>query len=312
MKRNEGKTNSSINTLYTSDALSNVLQVQDQPIHELEKPRLSLIIMLICFVSDIISFTNLLSPVLNDSKILIVVCVLGLVVAVDVAAVVLGFWYKKFSQGYNMNMLVLAVTVSAIVGGFTAYGYLRYKAKDMVLPKSSYAVNEMSAKTEEETNPLAGAVAVFMTILPILTSGVSFAVSFMASNPAQKELTKLEKEARLIRRENENYESQLHEFSQDPYTKEKAIKHEKVLCSNKIKEICERTKYEVDYSIEMLKEHLGTPEAISALSQPVYNELMKYLNDSSSDEIIERMISELELIDPDDTDDKGNPHIKVA
>ena len=312
MKKKLAINNSSMNTQDNTDALYAVLQEQDHPVHELEKPHLSLIIMLICFVSDIISFTNLLSPVLNDSKILIVVCVLGLIVAVDVAAVVLGFWYKKYTQGYNMNMLVLAVTVIAIFGGFTAYGYLRYKAKDMVLPKNSYAINEMSAKTGEETNPLAGAVAVFMTVLPILTSGVSFGISFMASNPAQKELTKLEKEACMLRRSNENYEAQLLEYSQDPYTKEKAVKHEKVLCTNKIKEICEKTKYEVDYSIEMLKEHLGTPEAISALSQPVYDELMKYLNDMSSDVIIERILSELELIDPDDSDDQGNPHIKVA
>lgn len=311
MKENKNTKPVSVVNQDDYDVIESILEKKNKPLSFCENPVASLAIMIICFIADMSLFTNLLSPLLNDSKEMIALGVCGLIIAVDLCAVWLGYMYKKHAQGYRVDKLVMITAIIMIVGGFIVYGCLRYQGRNIFFSSSSRATNLMTEKADsQKAHPMASMLSIFMAVLPVLTSGVSFVVSFLASNPAQKELTQIEKSIHKLVKELNKDEAMLTELLCDPCTKEKAERQEEVLFLNKIEDVCEKTKYEVDYSIMRIKEYIGTPEGISALSQPVYEDLSKYLNERSSEEIVNRlreeMIDEPKRIHPEDYGEAQN------
>lgn len=152
-------------------------------------PLITLFIMLACATLDISMLSTLFSNIVYDSTLQRFCATFGMFIAFDVAPIYLGIQYRNKVDGFEHNKVISGLLMTAFVAGCIMNLYLRYVFKDVALPASSFAGSDLTA-----TNPGALSWAIFCSVLPVITSIVSFSISYNNYRPLLLKLKKIDEE----------------------------------------------------------------------------------------------------------------------
>lgn len=234
-----------------------------------EHPAAALIVMLVCATLDFVMFKQLFASFLYDHVLIQWFSIIGCLIGFDLAPIYLGILVRKRNQGYRVDPLLLGLLILAFALAITGNIWLRIVMKDLVLPAaSSTGTSLFGAVTEEETsNPGALPYAIFSAALPIVTSLVSFGISYITSNPLKEKLKVLHTAQVELEDSIGQLEAILIEYEEDPdltgrLTAEDDEQYETFLGMTREKAVTY-----CDYVRERIKEHLGDPASSNELSK---------------------------------------------
>ena len=234
----------------------------------------SLIVMIVCGLADVAMFLQLFGAILYDSLFFRIAATLVLFIGFDFGPVYLGLQLRRHHDGMNVNVLLMWVFVIAFFLALGVSAYLRYYARDIILPADSYSGTE-------SVNPIAVPWFVFGSLAPLITSLVSFAISYFTYHPLQKEKERLEKAIARVKAEVLQARSILCEYEQEADLYEHLLlceegRYEAARCQAKNQGI-----YLCDLARERIKEHLGEPSSTNELSKTACQKILKELEETS-------------------------------
>lgn len=258
---NQGHLKFSLRTQLTED--------YGKPDSKWEHGMASVIIMVVCGVLDFVMFQQLFSSFLYDSVLVQMLSIIAMLIGFDLAPIYLGIVLKKRNQGINSGMIVAVLLGAAFTIAFIGNIVLRLAVKDMVLPDFSSSVTSTFGEvTETDTgSDLALLYALFASAMPVITSLVSFGVSYMSSDPLKMRLKKLMRDQIEIEDDIVEIEALLMEYESDPDHFERLLAEDEENYNNTLELIHEKTLFYCDYVRERLKEHLGDPTSTNELSK---------------------------------------------
>lgn len=250
-----------------------------------EHPMIAYLVMIVCAVLDFALFYQLLSKVLYDSPATMYMTTLGLLIGFDFAPCYLGMQYRRASQGYRVNRILMGVLAASFLLAFSVNFYLRLVMKDVALPDLSKSTSLLgTVSTEETSNPLALSFAVFAAVLPAVTSLCSFGVSYSTSDPLQKDIEVLDNELEMLEADLTQTGSVLTEYEADKDYYDRICRDDEARYKECIALACEKAMYYADYVRERIKEHLkDDPSGINELSKAQYDHLITLLRDRNSE-----------------------------
>jgi len=279
--------NSHSSTKYYSDVARRQVLASESEKTFLEKPVLSIALMVLCAFCDLAVFKSIMSHILYDSDLLIYVDCICFLVSLDVAPIILGACYKKKTQGYNVHKASIIIPLLAICLMLAATFCLSYSARNSILPNARQEIHFSSDTVSESgENPMAVVVAIFLPMASACTSLVSFAVSFYAYDPMKAELVRRKEQLLYVQKAISDGVAELTELKSDPHQLETALSEEGQLFISEYRLICEQAIMLADYSRQLLKEHLGDEAATTLLSQSVYERISKQLTNSDLEKCV--------------------------
>ena len=208
-----------------------------------EHPIASVAIMVICGILDFVMFKQLFSSFLYDSTPVLVLSIIAMLVGFDLAPIYAGIILKKRQQKINSSILAAAGMGLAFFIAFVANIALRIAVKDMVLPDlSSFTTSAFGEASETNTNSnIALLYALFASAMPVITSLVSFGVSFHSSNPLKARMQKLQKEQIAIEDDIVKLEAMLMEYEADPEHFSRLLEEDEQKYQNTLEMLHEKT-----------------------------------------------------------------------
>lgn len=247
-----------------------------------EHPVVLIIIMTICGLLDFVMFRQLFSSFLYDSKAVQMLSIIAMLIGFDVAPIYLGIVLKKRQQGLNSDVMAAVLFGFAFIIAFIANIILRIAVKDLVLPDLSLAMTSIMGETSgaDTTNNLALTYALFASALPVITSLVSFGVSFHTLNPLRIRVRKLREEQIAIEDNIVEIEALLMEYEEDLDHFKRLLVEDEQKYQNMIEMLHEKTLFYCDYVRERLKEHLGNPTSSNELSKDNRTDLLSALENT--------------------------------
>jgi len=236
-----------------------------------EHPVAALVVMLLCGTLDFVMFKSLFASFLYDSVLLQCFGIVGMLVAFDVAPIYLGIMYKKHQQGYVVNKLMMGLALFTFLMALVMNFALRIAVKDLVLPDvEATIVSTVGEQAEAEStgNPLALTYALFAGTLPLVTSLVSFVISYIASNPLKDRIKRLLREQEALEDELRNYEAIITVYGDSEEAYRAKLRHYDDECYAAMKRsIREQLIFYCDYVREQIAERMGSPTATNIMSQ---------------------------------------------
>ncbi len=258
-----------------------------------ESPNMAAIIMATNMVLDSVLFYQPFSRILYDSPHALFLSILAMLIGFDLAPIYLGIVLKKRSQGLKSEMVLVVILVTAFTLAFVGNILLRIELRDQILP--DYSDSGTSLMGIEETNNtnshLALLYAIFCGFLPVITSLVSFGISFLTSNPLKARYMKAKKEQILLEDCIVQLEATLLEYNSDSEKEvERLMEEDEKLYMNTKNILREQACYYADYTREKIKEHLGDAASNNELSKSNRKALLKLYHGISDNEILEKLI----------------------
>ena len=235
-----------------------------------EHPLAAFITMVLCATLDFVMFKQLFGSFLHENVLIQYFSIIGCIIGMDVAPIYLGITIRKHNQGYNVSWILASLFLGAFLIALLANVCLRIQVRDLALPPEASATAfsfSNTAATEETSNPNAMAYAIFASALPIVTSFVSFGVSYVSSNPLKKELHRchceqVEREAAISQ-----LEALLMEYDMDADLTERLTREDDEQYNNTLGMTRELGVMHCNYVRQRIKEHLGDPAATNELSK---------------------------------------------
>lgn len=262
-----------------------VNRIHYKPKSLFERPVIAYLVMLVCAVLDFTLFYQLLSKALYDDPATMYMTTIGLLIGFDFAPCYLGMQFRKASQGYRVNKILMGVLAASFILAFVVNFWLRLVMKDVALPDLSTTTSLFgTVNTETTSNPFALAFAVFAAALPVVTSLCSFGISYSTSNPLGKEIEVLNNELEMLEADLIQTSSALTEYEADSEYYDRICRDDEARYKECIAFACEKAMYYVDYVRERIKEHLKEdPSGINELSKAQYEHLLALLKDENSE-----------------------------
>lgn len=232
-----------------------------------EHPVMAVAVMLLCGTLDFIMFRQLFGSFLYDNVWIQWFSIIGLLIGFDAAPIYLGMAAKKRKQGINTSKVVTGVFLFAFIVAFVINVILRIAMKDQVLPDlekmatSVFGDVSMGIPVNERALPY----ALFTAVLPLVTSLVSFGISFMTFNPLKQKLRKLREEQYLLEKDMDSIKAVLADYEQDRDFKERVMEDDDRNYRIARAMAKEKAMMYLDYVRERIAEHLGTPSAANAM-----------------------------------------------
>ena len=244
-----------------------------------ESPVVSILIMAACGILDFTMFHQLFSSFLYDSLAVRTLSIIGMLIGFDLAPIYLGIVLKKRKQGLNAGMVTEIVMIVAFAMAFIANIALRIAVRKLILPDILFS------NTFDDGTAISTALhvnfpmvyALFASALPVVTSFVSFGVSYQSANPLRARVQRLKEEQ--IRTEDAiaQIEAVLMEYEADSDYLNRLLEEDEQKYRNMLEIIQERTLLYCDYVRERLKEHLGDPTSNNELSKDNRGQLLQLL-----------------------------------
>ena len=246
-----------------------------------EHPAASLIIMGLCALLDLIMFHQLFSSFLYDALFVRILSIIAMLIGFDVAPIYLGIVLKKKSQGFRTDRTVQAVLALAFAAALAANVILRVAVKDLVLPDYSSASTSVLGSVSAETghNDLALVYALIVSVFPVITSLVSYAVSFHSSNPLKARIKKLKEEQVGLEDDIVELEAILTEYEGDGDYYGRLLHEDQRKYESMLAMIREKGCLFCHYVRECIKEHLGDSAATNELSKEIRSRLLAQFRD---------------------------------
>lgn len=230
------------------------------------------LIMLFCGVVDGAVFLNLFKLISYDSVFMLAIQVGGLLFACDVVPIYIGIQLRRLKQGLSKDRFILWLALAVCVLAFAMNIALRVTTIDLMAPDLSSTSSSFYGTVAEETaesgiDPTALSLTIFGMVLPLLTSIGSFFISYLTYNPLKVRQRRQEEMLTEKNDEIRRLEALLSEYDAD----EEFAEHLKEDDHGKLEEMKKTQRAVVigycDYVRQRLKEHLGNPTAINALSE---------------------------------------------
>lgn len=244
-----------------------------------EHPAASILIMLVCGILDFVMFRQLFSAFLYDAKEVQMLSIIAMLIGFDLAPIYMGIVLKKRQQGLNAGVITAVLLGIAFVIAFIGNIALRIAVKDMILPDLSAMKTSVFGEVTEAdtTNDLALLYALFAGAMPVITSLVSFGVSFQTANPLKKRMRRLQEEQVMLEDEIVKMEALLMEYETDADHFARLLEEDEEKYRNMLEMLHEKALYYCDYVREKLKEYLGDPASSNALSKDNRERLLQML-----------------------------------
>ena len=141
-----------------------------------EHPAAALLIIAVCGILDFVTFRPLVSSFLNVRASAQWLSIMSMLIGFDLAPIYLGMEAKKRKQGLNVSRTLDATFTAALVIAFALNLCLHIALKDQMFPNNERALP----------------YALFTSFFPVVTSLVSFSISFAAFNPLKQRMTSTE------------------------------------------------------------------------------------------------------------------------
>jgi len=234
-------------------------------------PVFLVVVILLCATVDFMCFKQLFDSFLLDAPAIRWTTIFGMLFAFDFVPIYLGLNYRKRRQGYNVSAGMLAAMAAIFVLAFAVNVYLRIAFRDLVLPDLSQTSSSVfgSVSTGSAGSARALPYAIFASVVPLLTSVGSFAISYFMANPLRQEKLALDAERDELSDRIGQLDAVLQEYDADPdfQGRLKADDEEKYTAMRQL--IREKRETYRDYVRERIKEHLGDPVANNILAKPL-------------------------------------------
>lgn len=244
-----------------------------------ENPVVSVLTMVVCGILDFTMFHQIFASFLYDSLAVRMLSIIGMLIGFDLSPIFLGIVLKKRKQGINAGRVTEVVMIIAFVIAFIANISLRIAVRKLILPDILFS------NTFDDGTAIGPALhvnfpmvyALFASALPVVTSFVSFGVSYQSANPLRARAQKLKEEQ--IRTEDAiaQIEAVLMEYEADSDYLNRLLEEDEQKYRNMLEIIQERTLLYCDYVRERLKEHLGDPTSSNELSKDNRGHLLQLL-----------------------------------
>lgn len=233
-----------------------------------EHPAAALAVMCLCATLDFVMFKQLFGSFLHENPLIQYFSIIGCIVGMDLAPIYLGILLRKRDQGYNVSKLLMALLLAAFGVALLANVLLRIHMRDLALPPETSATEfSFGAVVEETSNPGALPYAIFAGALPIVTSLVSFGISYMTSNPLKERLCNLQKEQTAREDAIGQLEALLMEYEEDPDFTVRLVQEDDEQYESALNATRNIGVMYCNYVRERIKEHLGDPSAVNELSK---------------------------------------------
>lgn len=247
-------------------------------------PKVVFLILLICLIVDAVNFFMLFRLELPDSYIMIGLLCAGCLMAYDAAPYILAIQFSRRNVGLKTN-IPLMIFCFALIGICIVINFvLRIQTKDDLIPSETVM---LSGEIVEKSNPIALTVAVMLALVSVITSFISFYLSYSVNSPKilaeelracethkkalDTEITKLKMV--LSELELESPEEFVKRMDAEDYRKYKAAQFlviQNVLCAN-------------DSFKHKLMEYLGNPEDYNYIASADNQKLLEMIREIAGD-----------------------------
>lgn len=248
-----------------------------KPDTPLDKSFVPYLIMVFCAVVDASVFISLFKMISYDDPFMLGIQVAGFLFGFDVVPLYIGIQLRRLKQGLSRDWFILWLALLVCALACSMNIALRLTTVDLMNPdlsaaSTSYFGTVTETVAEKAADPTAIALTVFGIGLPMLTSIGSFFISYLTYNPLKVRKRALEEligekndELRRLDDVIDEYEApeKVEEYRKlaELYRQEDEGKFEETKKYHRAKVVnyCE-------YVRQKLKEHLGKPTPINALS----------------------------------------------
>ena len=241
-------------------------------------PLILVVVIAFCALVDFSNFKQLFDSFLFDRPIARITGIVAFLIAYDVLPIWIGIDLKKKYQGYKVNQRIINIMMGVFVLAFLANLGLRLVTKDMVLPVASDIFSgtingEVRGGDTGGNSSLATMYAIFGTIIPLITSLASGAISYVMANPLYKERMALEKQHNLITSRIQELIATLEEYesNKDYFDRLSSDDNEKYEANKAMIEA--HKQYLIDHTHERIEESQGNPTSTNILSKPPLKEI---------------------------------------
>lgn len=234
-----------------------------------EHPVVAVAVMFVCATLDFVLFKQLFASFLYDHVLIQWFSIIGCLIGFDLAPIYLGILVRKKNQGYRISLLLLGLLILAFALAIAGNVWLRIEMRDLVLPAASSTGTSLfgSVAEEESVNPGAMPYAIFTAALPIVTSLVSFGISYITSNPLKNKLKNLHTSQVKLEDSIGQLKAILIEYEEDPDLTGRLTAEDDEQYATCLGLTREQAVAYCDYVRERIKEHLGDPAASNELSK---------------------------------------------
>lgn len=241
------------------------------------------IIMFFCAFVDAAVFISLFKLISYDSPVMLCIQVAGMLFAFDVVPIYLGIQLRRVKQKITKERMVLYMALGVCAVAFIINVILNIMTIDLMNPDlSSASTSYFGAATEqaasEGADPATIALTIFRVGCPVLTSVGSFFISYLTYNPLKTRMRRAEEVLTEKCDEVRRLESVLKEYDADTEFAQHLIADDE----GKYEEMKKMHRALVinycEYVRQRLKEHLGDPTAINALSEETCISILKRLD----------------------------------
>ena len=243
-----------------------------------ESPSAAIVVMLVCGLLDFVVFKQLFATMLYDYVLIQWLSIIGCLVAFDLAPIYMGILVRKKAQGYRTGTFVIALLLFAFLMVLAGNVALRIIQRNVLVPDLSSFSSSVLGPVENtsQENEVAYPYAIFSSMLPLATSIVSFAVSYISSDPLKARLRLLHREHIELEDAIGMLDSVLLEYEIDPDLKGRLLADDDYAYFKKLQMARERGLQYCDYVRERLKEHLGEASSTNELSKDIHGKLLAH------------------------------------
>ena len=249
------------------NTLDTVAKKRFSPDTKWEHPVAALLIMVVCGTLDFVMFRQLFASFLYDRVWVQWLSIIGMLIGFDLAPIYLGMEAKKKNQGLNASRILITVFAVAFITAFIFNLGLRIAFKDQVLPDLEAMTSSIFGDVSMGTpaNERALPYALFAAFLPVVTSLVSFGISFATFNPLKQRLKGLREAQYRLERDMDSIRAALVEYCEDKDFIKRIMADDDRNYRIARRMAKEKAFSYLDYVRERITEHIGTPTAANAL-----------------------------------------------
>ena len=256
------KTDKHGNLIFPGD--KKLKRMTDTPESLWHRTSVLIIILAACAVTDFFSFRQIFDAVLYDSPILRYCCIIGLLCAFEIAPVYLAHNIKKKSVGFNVGRLSIIVPLLILALAIAANIYLRVvTAPDAFPDLSNTSTSAIGGGTNNGpgVSHYAGALGLFMGLLPIITAAICFTATYSMTNPLLTAKRKLEKLRDELTTRCDQLEAALKETDEDDYLN-RLLADDEARYNAALGKIEQQRRTYYDHARMRINEYLANPAAI--------------------------------------------------
>ena len=243
-------------------------------------PIFLVIVVGLCMLVDFFNFKHLFDSFLLTASLARASGIIAFLIAYDAIPLWLGIALKKKSQGYKVDQLMIYIMIAVFVLAFAINVGLRIATKDIILPESSKVYSDQlygtvtSTATNQTDSSLVLMYAIFVSVIPVITSLASGTISYLMANPLKKEKLRCEEELDQIKESMSMLRTVLAEYENNSGYLERLWADDDAKYASAKGTIEAHKAQLIHYTRQKLEEHLGDPTSTNILSKPMFKEVV--------------------------------------